>query len=73
MIIRVKVKPNSKEEFLEKTGEHEFIASIKEPPRDGKANRSVIKLLCKEFEINFRQIKIKNPSSREKLIEIEEI
>ena len=73
MIIRVKVKPNSKEEYLEKMGEHEYLASIKEPPQDGKANKSVIKLLCKEFEINFRQIKIKNPSSREKLIEIKGI
>lgn len=71
MIINVKVKPNSKEDKIEKTGENEFIIHVKEPAEDNKANIKVINLLSKEFGVSFRKIMIKNPRSRDKIIEIE--
>lgn len=70
MIIYVNVKPNSKEEKIEKMSESEYVLRVKEPAEDGKANKRVINLLAKKFEVDFRKIKIKNPMSRKKVIEI---
>jgi len=72
MILNVKVKPNSKEEKIEKISEKEFIISVKESAEDNKANIKVINLLSKEFGVSFRKIMIKNPRSRDKIIEIED-
>ena len=72
MIIKVKVKTNSKEDFLEKISDFEYKIYVKDPARKGKANEKVIKLLSKEFKVNSRFIKIKNPKSKDKLIEIKE-
>lgn len=70
MIIKVKVKPRSKEEKLRKIGDNKYIASVKEPAENGKANRKLINLLSKEIGVDWRMIKIKNPASRNKIIEI---
>jgi uncharacterized protein YggU (UPF0235/DUF167 family) len=70
MIIKVKVKPNSKEERIEKTGENEYFISVKEPAEGNKANIRVINLLAKELDKSYKNIKIKNPTSRDKLIEV---
>jgi uncharacterized protein YggU (UPF0235/DUF167 family) len=70
MIIKVKVKPNSKEEKIEKVGESEYKIDVKEPAEDNKANIRVINLLSKELGISHKNIKIKNPTSRDKLIEV---
>ena len=48
MIIKVKVKPNSKEEKIEKISD----------------------LLSKALDVSYKDIKIKNPTSREKIIEV---
>ena len=73
MIIKVKVKPNSKEEKVEKISDDSYILSVKEPAEDNKANIRVINLLSKEFDISFNKIKIKNPTSTEKIVEIDNI
>lgn len=70
MIIHVKVKPGSKEERLEKISETEYIVSLKERAEDGRANRRLINLLAKEFSTNFQSINIKNPKSRNKIVEV---
>lgn len=70
MIIKVKVKPNSMEDKLEKKGDKEYYAEISEKAEDNKANIKLVNLLAKEFGVNFRKIKIKNPTSREKIVEI---
>ena len=70
MIINVKVKPNSKEEKIEKTSEKEYLIHVKEPAEDNKANIRVINLLSKQFGVSHKDIKIKNPKSRNKLVEI---
>lgn len=72
MIIKVKVKPNSKEERLEKISEKEYSIFVKEPAEDNKANIRVINLLSKEFDTSYKNIKIKNPTSRNKVIEIKD-
>lgn len=70
MIIKVKVRPNSKEDKLIKLKEGEYEAEIAEPAEENRANIKLINLLAKEFNVSFRKIKIKNPKSREKIVEI---
>jgi len=72
MIIRVKVKPNSKEEKIEKIAEGEYRIDVKEPAEDNKVNIRVINLLSKELNVSYKNIKIKNPTSRDKVIEVKE-
>lgn len=72
MILNVKVKPNSKEEKIEKIGEGEYLISVKEPAEDNKANIRVINLLSKALNISYKNIKIKNPTSRNKIIEVKD-
>lgn len=69
MIIKVNVKPNSRENKIEKIGE-EYKVFLKAPARDGKANVALIKLLAKEFEVGWKYIKIKNPTSKRKIVEV---
>ena len=70
MIIKVNVKPGAKEEKLEKISDGEYSVSLKERAEDGKANKRLFDLLAKEFDASFRDIKIKNPKSRKKIVEI---
>ena len=70
MIIKVKAKPNSKDEKIEKISESEFIIHVKEPAEDNKANIRIINLISKELGVSYKKIMIKNPTSREKIIEI---
>ncbi|MBI2452079.1 DUF167 domain-containing protein [Candidatus Pacearchaeota archaeon] len=70
MIIRIKVKPNSNKEAIKKISENEYFIELKEPAKNNKANIRIINLLAKLFKINHGAIKIKNPSSKYKLIEV---
>lgn len=71
MILHINVKPNSKEEKVEKISEGEYKICLKEPARDGKANIALIKMLSKKFNVDFRKITILNPRSRKKIVEID--
>ncbi len=70
MIIRIKVTPQSKTEGIVRE-EEIFLVRVKEPPKEGKANRAVIKLLADYFKVSQGQITITSGfSSRNKTIEI---
>ena len=70
MKIRVRVIPNSKTEEVVK-GSDGFLVKVKEPAREGKANRAVIKLLADHFGVSQRQVIISSGfGSRNKVIEI---
>jgi uncharacterized protein (TIGR00251 family) len=70
MKIQVKVKPSSKTEELSREGDS-FIIKVKEPPREGKANQAVIKLLAKHFGIPQSQVRILSGyGSRNKVVEV---
>lgn len=71
MIIKVKARPSSKKEEIKKLSENEYEISIKEPAENNKANNRIISLLSKEFNISYKKIKIKNPASKNKLINID--
>jgi uncharacterized protein (TIGR00251 family) len=68
--IRIKVIPNSKIEGVIKEGDG-FLVRVKEPAKEGKANRAVIKLLADYFGVPQRQVAISSGfGSRNKVIDI---
>jgi len=68
--IQVKVKPGSKNEEVTQKG-NIFIVTTKEPPKEGSANRQVIKLLAKHFKVPQNQVKlISGFKQRDKIVEI---
>jgi len=70
--IQVKVKPNSKTQEVSQEG-NSFTVKVKEPPREGKANRAVIKLLAEHFSIPQSRVRILSGfGSRNKVIEVAE-
>ena len=70
MIIKVKVKPSSLKESLTKLSDSEYLIEIKEPAENNRANIRLTNILAKYFEKNPKDIKIKNPKSKNKLIDI---
>jgi uncharacterized protein (TIGR00251 family) len=72
MKIQVRVKPNSKTEEVNQEG-NIFIVKVKEPPKEGRANQAVIKLLATHFGISQSQVRILRGSrSKDKVVEVEE-
>ena len=72
MKIQVKVKPNSKTAEVSQEGDS-FIVKVKEPPKEGKANQAVIKLLAEHFGVPQSQVRILSGfKGRNKVIEVAE-
>lgn len=70
MKIRVKVIPNSKTEEVIKEDDG-FVVRVKEPPKEGKANKAVIRLLAEHFEVSQGSVTILSGlKNRNKVIEI---
>ncbi|HVY01755.1 MAG TPA: DUF167 domain-containing protein [Candidatus Nanoarchaeia archaeon] len=69
MIIKAKVVPNSSEDKIEIT-QGIYRIKVKAAPVKGKANKAVMEILSSYFNVKENKIKIKNPTSRIKLIEI---
>ncbi len=68
---RVKVKPNSKKEKVEKINDFNYVVSVKELPIEGKANEAVIKSLAEFLRISPSQIRvISGLKSRQKILEV---
>jgi uncharacterized protein len=71
-IIQIKVKPNSGASLLEQKDDGTWLAQIKSPPVDGKANEELIALVAKHFKCHKSDVAIKTGgSSRVKLIQIQ--
>jgi uncharacterized protein (TIGR00251 family) len=71
-IIQIKVKPNSRSSVLEQKDDGTWVAQIKSPPVDGKANEELIALVAKHFKCHKSDVSIKTGgSSRVKLIRIQ--
>ena len=69
---QVKVKTNSKKQIIEECTDGSLTIQLKSPPVDGKANKELIELLAKKFDVSKSQIRIKlGLSSRIKLVEID--
>lgn len=55
---QVKVKPNSRNDFIEKLPDGSFKVCIKAPPVDGKANEYLIRFLTTALELPKGSIEI---------------
>jgi len=66
----VKVVPNSKTvEVL--TNEEVLVVKVKEPPKEGKANKAVVKVLARHFRVSQNSVRIESGlKGKNKLIEI---
>ena len=70
MKILVNVVPNARVEGVTKE-EDRFMVRVKEPPREGRANKAVIRLLASHFRVPQHYVKIlKGQASKYKIIEI---
>ena len=71
MKIQVKVKPNSKQQKIEEDPDGVLVIRLKSPPVDGKANKELIAVLAKKYQVSKSQIKIlSGTTSKHKLIQI---
>lgn len=71
-VIQVRVKPNARTSVLEQKEDGTWMAQIKSPPVDGKANDELIALVAKHFGCRKSGVSIKaGGSGRLKLIQIE--
>jgi len=69
--ICVTVKPQAKNEEVRKIAEAEYIALVRAPAREGKANEALIALLANHFSVTKSSVKIiRGQRSRKKLVEI---
>lgn len=72
MILRVKVKPNARSSSLEQGADGLWVATLKSPPVDGKANRELIALVADHFHCRKGAVAIRaGASSRLKVLELE--
>jgi uncharacterized protein YggU (UPF0235/DUF167 family) len=70
MKISVTVKPRSKEARVEKADDT-YIAYVKEPPIENRANEAVIKLLADYFDIAKSRVSVLHGvKSKRKVVEI---
>ena len=70
-IIQVKVTPRARESSLTQMPDGTWVAKLKSPPVDGKANAELIVLIAKHFKCRKSAVSIKaGASGRMKLVRI---
>ena len=69
MTLRVKVKPNARASSLSQEADGSWLARLKSPPVDGKANQELIELVAEHFQCRKSAVLIKSGASgRMKLV-----
>ena len=72
MRVRVKAKPNARQNKISDLGDNFFEISVKSSPIKGQANREITGLLAEHFKINQSRIKIiAGRSGRLKLFDLD--
>jgi uncharacterized protein (TIGR00251 family) len=70
--LRIKVKPNARASSLEQAADGSWLAQLKSPPVDGKANEELIALVARQFGCRRAAVSIRSGASgRMKLVKIE--
>lgn len=70
--LQVKVKPRSKRSSFSQQPDGSWVAQLKAPPIDGKANEELITLVARHFRCHKAVVVIKaGASGRTKLVKIE--
>lgn len=71
--IQVKVKPNARTSSLEEAEAGSWLAQLKSPPVDGKANEELVALVARHFHCPKSAVSIRSGASgRLKLIRIDD-
>ena len=71
-ILQIKVKPNSRASLLEQREDGTWLAQLKSPPVEGKANEELLALVAKHFRCRKSEVSIKaGASGRVKLVRVE--
>lgn len=72
-ILKVKVKPGARTESLTQQADGSWLASVKAPPVDGKANAAVMSLIAAHFGLRKAQVSIRSGAGgRLKLVQLED-
>ncbi len=70
--LQLKVKPGSRVDELTQLDDGTWLARVKAPPVDGKANEAVIALIAAHFNVRKAQVTIKSGASgRLKLVQVD--
>ena len=71
--LQIKVKPNSRASALEQAADGTWVARVKSPPVDGKANAELVALVAAHFGCRKSSVLIRSGASgRLKLVRIED-
>ena len=72
VVIQVKVKPRAKVSSLAQIADGTWVAKLKSPPVDGKANEELMALVAEHFRCRRAAVSIKSGASgRTKLVRVE--
>jgi uncharacterized protein (TIGR00251 family) len=72
-IIELKVKPGARKSELQQQPDGTWLAQLKSPPVDGKANAELIALVAGQFGVRRAQVSIRTGAGgRRKLVKIED-
>ena len=70
--IQVKVKPNARVSTLERSVDGVWLARLKSPPVDGKANAELVALIAERFRCRKADVEIRSGAGgRMKLVRID--
>jgi len=71
--LQVKVKPNSRVCGLEALDDGSWLARVKSPPVDGKANNELVTLIARHFKLPKSRVSVKSGvSGRMKLVQVDD-
>ena len=71
--LSIKVKPNARTSSLEQAEDGTWLATLKSPPVDGKANAELIALVAQRFRCPKAAVSIKSGAGgRMKLVRVEQ-
>ena len=72
MVLQIKVKPRARQSSLARQPDGTWVAELKSPPVDGKANQELIALVAEYFGCSKSLVAIKaGASGRIKLVKVE--
>jgi len=72
VVLQVKVKPRARVSSLERFPDGTWVARLKSPPVDGKANDELVALIARHFQCRKDAVSIKSGAAgRTKLVRVE--
>ena len=73
-VLQIKAKPNSRASALIEQDDGTWLAQLKSPPVDGKANAELVALVASHFGVAKSAVRIKTGAgARMKRVEIDEV